>query len=144
MTAPGRKQELDILMTAMIDVSQGRGGAVVIEGEAAIGKTHFVRALCDAAGSHRLCVLEGRADEYDLDGRWPLWPMRCCSGRRPTATSARPVCWTTTRARSCWSTRSSRPSKPAPWSAGSPGAGAPPLGRSADDLGDRLYRVPAL
>jgi DNA-binding CsgD family transcriptional regulator/tetratricopeptide (TPR) repeat protein len=67
ISAPGREREARLLHDALAGLRRGRGGAIVIEGEAGIGKTHLVRELVAAAGSAELGVLEGRADEFDLD-----------------------------------------------------------------------------
>jgi DNA-binding CsgD family transcriptional regulator len=81
LTAPGRESELDLLVAAIGELTRGRGGAVVVEGEAGIGKTHLARAMGTAAADHRVCVLEGRADEYDLDR--PLAAIADALLRRP-------------------------------------------------------------
>ena len=67
LVATGREHESEVLRSALAALGQGRGGAVVIEGEAGIGKSHLARLLGDAAGNRGLGVVEGRADEFDLD-----------------------------------------------------------------------------
>lgn len=54
----GRAQELEDLRKAWMAVGQGNGRAVLIEGEAGIGKSHLVAALADSIGYGRTVFLQ--------------------------------------------------------------------------------------
>jgi DNA-binding CsgD family transcriptional regulator len=79
--ATGREHEWSVLCGALAALEHGRGGVVVIEGEAGIGKSHLVGLLGEAATNRGLGVLEGRADEFDLDR--PLAAIADALLRRP-------------------------------------------------------------
>src|SRR5262245_36435836 len=57
----GRDDELRALDEAVDGVRAGRGGCVVIMGEAGIGKSRLVRELTTVAAGRGLLVLGGRA-----------------------------------------------------------------------------------
>lgn len=59
----GRTGELDVLRTALSHAADGRGGTVLIIGEAGIGKSRLVRELGAEARSAGLAMLTGRAVE---------------------------------------------------------------------------------
>jgi DNA-binding CsgD family transcriptional regulator len=66
----GRDAELAILGEALDGVRAGRGRAVLIEGEAGIGKTAVLDAVLDRLGPAEIRVLRGACD--DLTQRFPL------------------------------------------------------------------------
>jgi tetratricopeptide (TPR) repeat protein len=83
----GRDSELAMLAGLVNDVAEGRGGAVLIEGEPGIGKSALVRAaLTDAAGLG-LQVFWGTADE--LGQALPLQPLLDGLRVREAATNPR-------------------------------------------------------
>ncbi|MGH9269228.1 MAG: AAA family ATPase, partial [Acidimicrobiales bacterium] len=55
----GRRAELAVLASVVAQARQGVGGAVVVEGEAGIGKTRLVTELLAATGEEGLRVLCG-------------------------------------------------------------------------------------
>ncbi|MFI9010084.1 ATP-binding protein [Actinosynnema sp. NPDC053489] len=69
----GRERELDRLLGLVDDLSQGRGAALLVEGEPGIGKTALVRAACDAAAARGFRVCRGAGDE--LGRPLPLLPL---------------------------------------------------------------------
>jgi len=60
----GRDRELAILRERLDAALAGRGGLVLIGGEAGIGKTALAEALCEEAAERSALVLVGRC--YDL------------------------------------------------------------------------------
>ncbi|MFE9745286.1 ATP-binding protein [Saccharothrix saharensis] len=69
----GRERELGRLLALVDDLSQGRGAALLVEGEPGIGKTALVRAACDAAAARGFRVCRGAGDE--LGRPLPLLPL---------------------------------------------------------------------
>lgn len=69
----GRERELGRLLALVDDLSQGRGTALLVEGEPGIGKTALVRAACDAAAARGFRVCRGAGDE--LGRSLPLLPL---------------------------------------------------------------------
>ncbi|MEW9921134.1 AAA family ATPase [Marimonas sp. MJW-29] len=70
----GRRQELEILHEAWRDATTGRGGAVLLLGEAGIGKSRLAESLARQAQEAsatllRLQTAEGRSSS-------PFWPVR--------------------------------------------------------------------
>jgi DNA-binding SARP family transcriptional activator len=72
MSIVGRADELDRLDRALADASAGQAAAVVVEGEAGIGKTALLDVWIPRARSTAL-VLTGRCDELGRD--LPLQPL---------------------------------------------------------------------
>jgi predicted ATPase len=68
----GRERELAILRERLADALAGRGGLVLIGGEAGIGKTALAEALCREAAEQGALVLVGRC--YDLAETPPYGP----------------------------------------------------------------------
>ena len=68
----GRDAEIAMLVRLVTEVTAGRGGAVLIEGEPGIGKSSLVREVLTEAGSG--CqVFSGAGDE--LSEALPLLPL---------------------------------------------------------------------
>jgi DNA-binding CsgD family transcriptional regulator len=63
----GRDDEMSLLGQALMDAEGGRGRAVVLAGEAGVGKSRLLRELVDVATGHGTPVLAGRA----VDGASP-------------------------------------------------------------------------
>ncbi|HET6967449.1 MAG TPA: AAA family ATPase, partial [Ornithinibacter sp.] len=61
----GREAELAEAGAAVRRLVEGRAGALVIEGEAGIGKTHLVRSVVDDARSRGVTVLHGQAHPFE-------------------------------------------------------------------------------
>jgi predicted ATPase len=61
----GREQELELLRTRLRDARDGRSFAVVVTGEAGIGKTALLQAILDEADGFR--VLRGRGFEGEAE-----------------------------------------------------------------------------
>jgi DNA-binding CsgD family transcriptional regulator len=57
----GRDDEARHLQSALVEAGQGRGGAVLITGEAGIGKSRLVREISRTASARGYLVLTGRA-----------------------------------------------------------------------------------
>ena len=73
----GRKQELARLGAALDDACDGRGGIVLVSGEAGIGKTRLMRELAAYAAGRGALVLEGGSHEAGgAPAYWP-WAQRC-------------------------------------------------------------------
>lgn len=70
----GRAAELAALRAALVGLSRGRGGTVVVSGGAGIGKTTLVEAAARIAEHYGITVL--RSYGIDDDGMPPLWPWR--------------------------------------------------------------------
>ena len=87
----GRARELATLRTALLDVTEGHGRIVTMEGTAGVGKS---RLVAEAAGaldsSEEIIVLEGRCLDLGVAaGYWPLIDMfRHLIGIRPEETDA--------------------------------------------------------
>jgi ATP/maltotriose-dependent transcriptional regulator MalT len=69
----GRKRELTSLVERVEDLTRGRGGAVLVEGEPGIGKTALARAVCAVAEDRGARICWGSGDE--LGGALPLLPL---------------------------------------------------------------------
>ncbi|MEU5696430.1 AAA family ATPase [Actinosynnema sp. NPDC020468] len=69
----GRDRELARLRAVVDDLAHGRGTALVVRGEAGIGKTALVRALCQDAADRGFRVCRGAGDE--LGRPLPLLPL---------------------------------------------------------------------
>ncbi|MEJ2860395.1 ATP-binding protein [Actinomycetospora flava] len=69
---PGREHETAVLVSALDDARAGRGTAVLVVGEAGIGKSTLLGALLDAAERRGVPALLGRASA-DL-GTPAFWP----------------------------------------------------------------------
>ncbi|WP_304512044.1 ATP-binding protein [Dermatobacter hominis] len=68
----GRQVELDRLVEALDDASEGAGRVVLVGGEAGIGKTRLVAEAADVAASRGCLVLHGTCDH---DARVPFEPF---------------------------------------------------------------------
>ncbi|MDU0292157.1 ATP-binding protein [Saccharothrix longispora] len=69
----GRERELGRLLALVDDLAQGRGAALLVEGEAGIGKTALVKAACEVAAARGFRVCRGAGDE--LGRPLPLLPL---------------------------------------------------------------------
>src|SRR5258706_13645412 len=69
----GREAELEQIAAAVDAVARGGRSAIVVRGEAGIGKTALLTSLRDQAVAQRFVVLEGRATELERDV--PLLPL---------------------------------------------------------------------
>jgi DNA-binding CsgD family transcriptional regulator len=75
----GREHELALLHRAVDDAWSGCGRAVLVAGEAGIGKTQLAAALTVSATARGALVACGRCDE--TDGAPPYWPwVECVRG----------------------------------------------------------------
>ncbi len=78
-TAPtlvGRDELLDRLSRHLDDLVAGRGGLVLLGGEAGIGKTALAEAVADRARAAGIDVARGRCHEGDLaPAYWPWLPV---------------------------------------------------------------------
>lgn len=70
----GRAAELAALRAALVGLSRGRGGTVVVSGGAGIGKTTLVEAVARIAEHYGITVAHSYG--IDDDGMPPLWPWR--------------------------------------------------------------------
>ena len=70
----GRGREVALLRDALTAAMAGRGGLVLIGGEAGIGKSALAGALCRDAADRGATVLVGRC--YDLTETPPYGPWR--------------------------------------------------------------------
>ena len=61
----GRKVELALAVAAVRQLSEGRASALVIEGEAGIGKTRLVQSIADDARSRGVAVFCGQAHPFE-------------------------------------------------------------------------------
>jgi DNA-binding CsgD family transcriptional regulator len=61
----GREVEVALAAAAVRDLSEGRGSALVIEGEAGIGKTRLVECVVDDARSRGVAVYGGQAHPFE-------------------------------------------------------------------------------
>lgn len=64
-TLVGRECELALAASAVRDLSEGRASALVIEGEAGIGKTRLVKDVVEDARSRRVAVYAGQAHPFE-------------------------------------------------------------------------------
>ena len=73
----GRAAELAVLDGSLADLAdRGRGGVLLLTGEAGIGKSALVRELVSRARSQRLQVCVGRCHEAELaPAYWPWLPV---------------------------------------------------------------------
>jgi MoxR-like ATPase len=71
----GRDRELAELTAGIADAGAGRGGFVLVSGEAGIGKTRLADTLADRAAERGFRVLWGRS--WESAGAAPFWPWRC-------------------------------------------------------------------
>ncbi|MDA0636702.1 BTAD domain-containing putative transcriptional regulator, partial [Nonomuraea sp. MCN248] len=70
----GREREVRALEERLAEARAGRGGLVVVSGEAGIGKTSLARAAADLAGARGFRVAWGRCP--DSGGAPAFWPWR--------------------------------------------------------------------
>jgi len=68
-----RSSERAFLIRRVQDLRSGRGGAVVIEGEPGIGKSHLVRALVADAVTNQIRCVVGSADDAERDTPYYAW-----------------------------------------------------------------------
>jgi DNA-binding CsgD family transcriptional regulator len=61
----GREAELGVAVAAVRQLSEGRASALVIEGEAGIGKTRLVQSIVDDARSRDVAVFSGQAHPFE-------------------------------------------------------------------------------
>ena len=61
----GRSAEIAFAAAAARELGDGRASALIVEGEAGIGKTHLVQALADEARSRNVAVWYGRAHPFE-------------------------------------------------------------------------------
>ena len=69
----GREKEYGLLVELLREATEGRGGAVTIEGEAGVGKTRLVEEFLGYARTHDVRVLSGLCYERELSA--PLEPV---------------------------------------------------------------------
>src|SRR5829696_1738740 len=69
----GRDRELRMLLQLVDDARAGHGRAVLVLGDAGIGKTHLTETLAGAAGNETMTVGWGRCAEAEAP---PYWPWR--------------------------------------------------------------------
>jgi hypothetical protein len=110
----GRAGEVRHLEAALAAAGAGRGGVVLITGEAGIGKSRLVREAARAAEALGLVVLTGRAVASDVPTPFRPFAEALASagraGRLPDGTT--PGSWATSRAWS--STGKASPTTPSP------------------------------
>ena len=82
----GRGSSLALVRRGLEDARSGRGGLVVVTGEAGIGKSRLVEAAEDVARELGLDVAHGRAVEDP--GCPPLWPWTRLARDRPALAAA--------------------------------------------------------
>jgi len=70
----GRSRELGLGREALEALRAGRGGVLVVAGDAGIGKTRLLNELRDLAEREGSCWLEGRCVSYGES--LPYWPFR--------------------------------------------------------------------
>lgn len=70
----GREREIRTLEERLAEARVGRGGLVIVSGEAGIGKTSLTRAAADLAGARGFRVAWGRCP--DGGGAPAFWPWR--------------------------------------------------------------------
>ncbi|MDQ3644759.1 MAG: DUF2791 family P-loop domain-containing protein [Actinomycetota bacterium] len=82
----GRDRELDTLGEAVEEAAAGRGGVVVLIGEAGIGKSRLAQAAATDAEHRRMAVLRGRAVQAATPVAYrPLAEALCSAVRRGIA-----------------------------------------------------------
>ncbi len=69
----GRDDDLDRLARVWLAVCQGRAAAVLLSGEAGVGKTRLMQEFAERAVAESATVLSGSA--IDLDEEPPCWPV---------------------------------------------------------------------
>ena len=69
----GRERDVAGLLSALTAAAEGRGGVVLVSGEAGIGKTRLLCELAQGAQRNGWRVLFGRA--YEVEGRPPYLPV---------------------------------------------------------------------
>lgn len=74
----GRKTETDAIRRQIEKLLQGTGGALLISGEAGMGKSHLVRFARDAALRHGVRVLLGAGDA--IEKLTPYYPWKAIFG----------------------------------------------------------------
>ncbi len=81
----GRDRAVALLTAAVDRLRTGRGGSVILSGEAGIGKSRLVDALGGAAGAAGVRVVVGRCHEADVaPAYWPWLPvLRELAGAHP-------------------------------------------------------------
>src|SRR5215468_9199250 len=62
-----RERELTALASALRDAERGRGGVVLVEAPAGLGKTSLLKAACEAASEAGFACLRARASELERD-----------------------------------------------------------------------------
>lgn len=73
----GRTEELAQLDEALAALRQGRGGVVLLVGEAGIGKSRLVDELLTRANAVRVASLEGAADAMEQTTPYHAWRAAC-------------------------------------------------------------------
>jgi predicted ATPase len=68
----GRRADLEHLVDQLADAGEGRGGMVLVSGEAGIGKTRLLQALAAEASTAGVAVQWGRC--WEGDGAPAFWP----------------------------------------------------------------------
>ncbi|WP_189241490.1 BTAD domain-containing putative transcriptional regulator [Planobispora rosea] len=68
----GRQRQLARIGARVAEVRRGRGGVLLLEGEAGIGKTRLARVAADEAAARGMAVLWGRC--VDTATAPPFWP----------------------------------------------------------------------
>jgi DNA-binding NarL/FixJ family response regulator len=63
----GRREELEMLESALLGLAQGGSGCVVVSGEPGIGKTALVRELLSRASERGMRAAVGRGTEFEQD-----------------------------------------------------------------------------
>lgn len=66
----GRARELEAIEAVCTNALSSRGGAVLLEGSAGIGKTTLLGAASAHASERGFAVLHGCADELETDAAW--------------------------------------------------------------------------
>ncbi|MHB2018617.1 MAG: ATP-binding protein [Candidatus Xenobia bacterium] len=69
----GRERERDALLEALHGVQQGRGAAIVLEGEAGIGKSRLLGELRESAEQCSLRVVEGAGSTVEHASPYHVW-----------------------------------------------------------------------
>jgi class 3 adenylate cyclase/tetratricopeptide (TPR) repeat protein len=69
----GRARERRLLAERLVALQQGRGGTVLLEGEAGIGKSHLVDALVEHASGEQVRILVGAADAVRSTTPYYAW-----------------------------------------------------------------------